>query len=186
MTKTEFLQSLERELQKLKAEEREEILYDFEEHFAAGLAEGKQEIEIAKELGDPKMIAKELLMDYRITQAESDKSMKNMVQAIIATFSLSFFNLIFVLGPAVFIFGIYFGLSVTALALVISPILWFISLLFGFGSANVIQSLFAAVLFCGSGLLLSGGLYYFGKFLYELMLKYIKFNLRIVRGEKSA
>lgn len=184
MTKTEFLQALERELQKLKEDEREEILYDFEEHFAAGLAEGKKEDEIANDLGAPKMIAKELLVDYRITQAETDKSVKNILQAIVATVSLSFFNLIFVLGPAAAIIGVYIGLSVTALTLVLSPLLWFVSLLFE--PVNILPSFFASVLFSGIGLLVSVGLYYFGKFLYELLLKYIKFNLRIVKGEKVA
>ncbi|MFA8437759.1 HAAS signaling domain-containing protein [Pueribacillus sp. YX66] len=184
MTKAEFLQALERELQKLKDYEREEILYDFEEHFAAGLAEGKREDEIASDLGDPKIIAKELLVDYRVTQAETEKSVKNIFQAMIATISLSFFNLIFVLGPAAAVIGVYIGLGVTAITLVLSPLGWFISFLFGFGQVNMLQSFFASVLFCGIGLLLSVGVYYFGKFLYDLLLKYIKFNLRIVKGEK--
>lgn len=63
MTKAEFLQTLERELHKLNEHERKEILYDFEEHFAAGFEEGKTEDEIAQELGNPKMIAKEILAD---------------------------------------------------------------------------------------------------------------------------
>ena len=58
MTKTEFLQTLERELRNLTESEREEILYDFEEHFAVGLEEGKEESEIAKDLGDPNVIVK--------------------------------------------------------------------------------------------------------------------------------
>lgn len=182
MTKEGFLQTLERSLQKLKEHERKEILYDFEEHFAAGLAEGKTEAEIAKELGDPKLIAKEILVDYRIAQAETDRSVKHMIQAILATVSLSFFNLIFVLGPALAMVAVYISLCGIALVLVLSPIGWLVSFLFGFGGGNAIQSFFGSILMSGVGLILSVGLYYFGKFLYELSLKYIKFNLRIVKG----
>lgn len=181
MTKTEFLQTLERELRNLTESEREEILYDFEEHFAVGLEKGKEESEIAKDLGDPNVIAKELLMDYRIAQAETDKSMKNLFRAIAAAVSLSVFNLIFVFGPAFLVFSVFFGLSAAALVLVFSPLLWLISALLE--PINVFSSFFASIFFCGVGLLMSVGVYYFGKFLYEWLLKYLKFNLRMVKGE---
>ena len=184
MTKAEFLQTLERELHKLNEHERKEILYDFEEHFAAGLAEGKTEDEIAKELGNPKMIAKEILVDYRISQAESEKSVKHMFQAILATVSLSFFNFMFVLGPVLAVIAFYISLCGVAIAFVLSPIGWLVSFLIGFGEVNAVQSFFVSIFVCGLGLILSVGLYYFGKFLYELLLKYIKFNLRIVKGER--
>lgn len=185
MTKTEFLQTLERALHKLNEHERKEILYDFEEHFAAGLAEGKTEIDIAKDLGDPKAIAKEILLDYRIQQAESEKSVKHMFQAILATVSLSVFNLMFVAGPAFAVVAVYISLCGVALAFVLAPIGWLISFLLGFG-VNAAQSFFGSLFVCGIGMIASVGLYYLGKFLYELFLKYIKFNLRIVKGGRSA
>lgn len=184
MTKAEFLQTLERELHKLNEHERKEILYDFEEHFAAGFEEGKTETEIAKDLGDPKTIAKEILVDYRISQAESEKSVKHMFQAILATVSLSFFNVMFVLGPVLAVIAFYISLCGVAIVCVLSPIGWLVSFLFGFGDINMVHSFFVSIFVCGAGLILCIGLYYFGKFLYELFLKYIKFNLRIVKGER--
>lgn len=184
MTKMEFLQTLDRSLQKLNDKERQEILYDFEEHFSIGLAEGKTEAEIAKELGNPKMIAKEILVDYRISQAESEKSVKHIFQAIFATISLSFFNIMFVLGPVLAVIAFYLSLCGVAIAFVLSPIGWLVSFLIGFGEINAAQSFFVSIFLFGLGLMLSVGLYYFGKFLYELLLKYIKFNLRIVKGER--
>lgn len=184
MTKAEFLQTLERELHKLNEHERKEILYDFEEHFAAGFEEGKTEDEIAQELGNPKMIAKEILADYRISQAESEKSVKHMFQAILATVSLSFFNVMFVLGPVLAVIAFYISLCGVAIAFVLSPIGWLVSFLIGFGEVHAVHSFFVSIFVCGLGLILSVGLYYFGKFLYELLLKYIKFNLRIVKGER--
>ena len=184
MTKAEFLQTLERELHKLNEHERKEILYNFEKHFAAGFEEGKTEDEIAQELGNPKMIAKEILADYRISQAESEKSVKHMFQAILATVSLSFFNVMFVLGPVLAVIAFYISLCGVAIAFVLSPIGWLVSFLIGFGEVHAVHSFFVSIFVCGLGLILSVGLYYFGKFLYELLLKYIKFNLRIVKGER--
>ncbi len=53
MTKTEFLQELYNHLQPLSANERDEIIQDFEEHFSAGIENGKTEEQICAELGNP-------------------------------------------------------------------------------------------------------------------------------------
>ena len=57
MTKNDFLNTLYQSLLYLPAKERQEILQDYEEHFAAGIEEGKAEEEICRALGDPKEIA---------------------------------------------------------------------------------------------------------------------------------
>lgn len=54
----EFLTALERSLSGLDAQERREILGDYEEHFALGLAAGKTDRQIASSLGDPGQLAK--------------------------------------------------------------------------------------------------------------------------------
>lgn len=107
-----------------------------------------------------------------------------MFQAILATVSLSFFNVMFVLGPVLAVIAFYISLCGVAIAFVLSPIGWLVSFLIGFGEVHAVHSFFVSIFVCGLGLILSVGLYYFGKFLYELLLKYIKFNLRIVKGER--
>lgn len=57
MTKTEFLQQLDNCLYSLPAADRQEIIQDFEEHFAAGLEQGKTEEQICSELGAPQSCA---------------------------------------------------------------------------------------------------------------------------------
>ena len=56
MTKNDFLNTLYQSLLYLPAKERQEILQDYEEHFAAGIEDGKAEEEICRALGDPKEI----------------------------------------------------------------------------------------------------------------------------------
>lgn len=61
MTRNDFLNALYRELLYLSAKERQEIMQDYEEHFDAGLEQGKTQEEICRSLGDPKEIAQTYL-----------------------------------------------------------------------------------------------------------------------------
>ncbi len=65
MTKNDFLNTLYQSLLYLPAKERQEILQDYEEHFAAGIGEGKSEEEICRALGDPKEIAQTYLQQNK-------------------------------------------------------------------------------------------------------------------------
>lgn len=65
MTKNDFLNALYRALLYLPAKERQEILQDYEEHFAAGLEQGKTEAEICASLGNPEEIAQPYLQQSR-------------------------------------------------------------------------------------------------------------------------
>lgn len=59
MNKNEFMAKLTSSLSSLSEDDRRSILNDFEEHFIAGLAQGRTEEDIAASLGDPVAIAKE-------------------------------------------------------------------------------------------------------------------------------
>ena len=61
MTKFEFLQRLNNSLTPLSIPERQEIIQDFEEHFAAGFDSGKTEEQICDELGAPEACAAQYL-----------------------------------------------------------------------------------------------------------------------------
>ncbi|MFD3448130.1 hypothetical protein ACFDTO_26405 [Microbacteriaceae bacterium 4G12] len=183
MTRGQFIEELKLLIKKLPEQERNEIIYDYEEHFEMGLAEGRSEAEIVKELGSPKMIAKEVLASYHISQAEVKKSVPNIMRAIIAAISLSFFNLIFLLGPIVGIIGVYAALCVTSVAFIFSSIAAILSIFMGF--SNVLLKLFMAMASGGFGVLLGISMIYAGKFLYKAILKYIKANVRIVKGEQA-
>ncbi|NCN86279.1 DUF1700 domain-containing protein [archaeon] len=60
MNKKEFLQELKEHLIGLKEEDVKEILEDYEEHFRIGKRKKRKESEIAKSLGNPKEIAREV------------------------------------------------------------------------------------------------------------------------------
>ena len=59
MNKNQFMQTLKQALPPVSPTEMSEIMADFEEHFASGLAHGKSEAEVCSELGSPIEIAQQ-------------------------------------------------------------------------------------------------------------------------------
>ncbi|MBM7663482.1 putative membrane protein [Bacillus mesophilus] len=180
-----FLKRLNDLLINVPEQDRKEMLYDFEEHFSIGFANGKTENEMIEELGDPAIIARDLLAEYKMTKTETVKSSPTIIKSIFAGSSLTFFNLIFILGPALGIFGIYVGLCGAAITLTLSPLALIGSLIFN-GFEDFLFLFFASMVTFSLGILLSIAMIYLGKFLYRLALSYVKFNVRIIKGEKGA
>lgn len=185
MINNEFLETLNSLLSRVPEKERQEMLYDYQEHFEIGCADGRSEKELAEELGDPNVIARELLADYLISKAETDQTATNMFRAIFAAISLSFFNIVFIVGPVAALLGTYLALCVTAIALTLSPLGIIASSLMGYSTETFAFSFFVSLTLVSSGLLMSIGMIYVGKYFYYLILRYIKFNLRMVKGDKA-
>ncbi|KGX88738.1 hypothetical protein N781_09475 [Pontibacillus halophilus JSM 076056 = DSM 19796] len=182
MNKEQFMKRLDSLLQELPEHEREDILDDYEEHFLSGEQDGKGEEEIVNELGDPKTIAKEITAHHYVEAASENRSMKNMWKAILATVSLSFFNLIFILGPAFGLLGVYIGIWGVAVSLLLIPLVLISTWIFGASDASFFLSISMSLTSLGLGLLLSIGLIYTGKWLYKGTVSYMKYNIGIVKG----
>lgn len=185
MRNNEFLSTLNSLLSRVPEKERHEMLYDYQEHFEIGANDGKSEKELAGELGDPHVIARELLADYFISKAESDQTATNMFRAIFAAVSLSFFNIIFIAGPVAALLGTYLALCAAAILLTLSPFGIMASSFMGFSIENFAFNFFFSLTLVSLGLLMSIGMIYVGKYFYHLILRYIKFNLRIVKGDRA-
>lgn len=183
MTRREFIDELGALLSDLPDKERLDILADYTEHFLMGIEKGKSEHEIAEALGNPKTLARELLAGYRIHQAQSDASVGNMTRAVLATVSLGFFNLVFVIGPFMAIIGVLVGLYMAAFSLLIAPL----GLFFHYGLPSASQErllwLFGSMASLGLGGMLSIGLVGLSKWLYRQFLRYLQFNVRVIRGK---
>ncbi|QQZ08866.1 DUF1700 domain-containing protein [Heyndrickxia vini] len=183
MGRNEFLKRLEKYLLKVPERDRKDMLYDFEEHFTIGMENGKTEEEVVSELGDPQMIAKDIIADYRISAAETNKSVSNITRAMIATISLSFFNLVFLFGPVIGLIGVYIGLCVTAFVLTITPLLVVFAAIFT-GFEQFMLQFFLSLICCALGLLMSMAMINVGKWFYAIILRYIKFNVKVIKGGK--
>lgn len=181
MTKEQFMSTLDKHSTKLPEEEREEVLRDFEEHFAIGYEEGKTDEEIIKGLGSPQQIAKELVATHHLDQMESKSSAGNIIRAVWAVIGLSFFNLVIVLGPFIGIVGIMFGGWVTSVAFVVSPLLYTVNFLFQ-SSKFISFDLFFSITLCGIGILIGILMFYVTKWMIDLTTRYLKFNINLAKG----
>ncbi|ENQ3106103.1 DUF1700 domain-containing protein [Bacillus cereus] len=181
MTKEKFLQELSEHLRKLREEERNDILYDYREHFQFGIEEGKTEEEIIKALGSPKVIAKETLASHRIEQVKHNPTIFNVSRAIVAIIGLSFLNLVIMLGPLVAIGSLILSLWTVSVACILSPLLLLIKIVFA--QIFIVSDVFVAIILFGIGLLLGVGAYYCTIWFKVLFVKYANWNLKVIKGE---
>lgn len=188
MLNNEFMSKLESSLlSKVPKEDRREMLYDYEEHFQVGMTNGKSKDELIAELGDPHVIARDLLSDYRGGRMEKVQSPSpSKPRAIIAAISLALFNLIFIIGPLSGIFGAYIALCGVSFGLSLMPIFILGSYFLGYSYENFAVNFFASLTVLSLGLLMGIGMIAIGKVFLRLMRSYIKFNIKIVKGEKAA
>lgn len=187
MNRVEFMETLRDELRGFPENEIADILYDYEEHFEIGISKGKTEEEIAKELGNPRNIAKSYRVSSRINAAEANPSTKNLFKAILAAVPLGFFNLVFVLGPFIGIVGLLAGVYAIGLSFSVTGIgLFFGTFLEPFfsGYINVgpypIVSISFGIGFAALGILILIGCFYLTKYLYNVIIRYLRWNIKII------
>lgn len=191
MNKKQFMTELRKNLKGLSKEDREEIIEDYEEHFDVGKKKKRKESEIAKSLGRPKQIAKQAKAELLVSKAEKKKSMKNIWRAFFATIGLSFFNLIFMVGPFFGLLGVVIALFATGFAIAVSGLALMIFAFlptmefFYIPAFNHLAMFFAGIGLASLGALFCIGTWYIGKGFYILTIKYIKLNIRIISGGKE-
>jgi uncharacterized membrane protein len=181
MNKEKFSRQLDLSLKKLSSKERQDILQDYEEHFAIGLEEGKTEEEIAASLGSPSQIAKELLASYHLEKVEATVSTGNIIRAVWAVIGLGFFNLVIVLGPFLALLGIIFAGWAMGVGFVFAPLLVLIDAVVNYGTFQFFD-LFISLALCGIGLFIVIGMFPATKSVINGFVRYLKYNASIVKG----
>lgn len=188
MNRNEFMEQLRNGLNGISQEEIEDILYDYEEHFEIGLSKGKTEEEIAKELGNPKSIAKAYRASATVTAAENDPSPGNLFKAILSAMALGFFNLVIVLGPFIAMIGLLFALYAISVGFILGGVGSFFGTIvspFLPYSINVgmhpITSISFGIGLTSLGVLIMIGSFYLTKLLYQGTIKYLRWNINIIK-----
>jgi uncharacterized membrane protein len=123
MNKAEYLAELEKRLAALGAEERAELLADYEAHFEHGRAAGRTDEEIARRLGPPQAVARDILYQLSVDRAQADPTLRRVSRAVFAGVGLGIVNVLVLLLP--FLIGVLVtaALFAAALFLVASPLL---------------------------------------------------------------
>ncbi|MCW1938888.1 DUF1700 domain-containing protein [Bacillus anthracis] len=184
MNKSEFLSQLSSSLRNIPNSEKEDIISEYETHFISGKQDGKCEEEIARKLGNPKTIAKELTVSYAITNADNKRSFKNMITALFSVMSLSVLNFAFIFVAffvLLFLLPFLLALIIATPVLIISPILLIgLGFFTGFHQISYSDVYNVFIAFC-VGLLISVVCYQMVKHLYALLVKYLKWNIAILQ-----
>lgn len=177
MNQEEFLSELRIFLHELPKDERAEIIEDYKEYFAIKLEEGLREEEVIRQLGSPREIASRIKGGEESSQANKEQ---DKTRQLIVGICLAVFNLIFILGTVIAVIGVIFGLFIAAISFVLSPIAVIFKLLFGNG---YLFEFFISLVLAGIGLLLLPSLIKFSKSFFNILERYAKWNMKLIRGE---
>jgi uncharacterized membrane protein len=194
MTREKFLADLKRALGGMTDQERREVMYDYEEHFRMGMADGKSEEEIAKSLGSPRLLGKSYAIDALLEEPKGGGGVTaaSVLRALFASISLTFFNIIFVLGPFLGLVGGMIGLwagavsiPLAGLGVVFSPFAAaIVPQYFSLAGVNPAALFFAGLGVTGLGVLAVLGMWKLSRLFVLMTAAYVRFNARIVTRRK--
>jgi uncharacterized membrane protein len=193
MNKDEFLAQLRQSLRGMPDADKNDILHDYEEHFRMGIAEGRNEEEIAQQLGNPRVIGNSYRIDAMLDDPKHSGSPRaaSVLRAVFASISLTFLNLVFVVGPFFGLVGILIGLWAVSVSLMFAGVRLSVSFLWPVFEQIISNRLLdGAFMFFGGiglaavGLLAAVGMVKLTQWFVIGVASYVRFNARIVRGER--
>ncbi len=189
-TEEEYIRVLRNYLSgRLGREQVEDIVYDYSEHFRIGKSEGRSEEDLFKSLGSPDDVARELNAVYLVHKAEQSRSCGNIWHAIVATLGLGLFNLVFVVVPFILLLVILAVIFLAGGALsLFGPFSFVLAVLQLAGAPwlplwlSPAAGIFLSIGMTTFGLLLIIGDYYLARFFYRLAIRYLKWNISVIKG----
>ena len=105
MNRAEFLARLKRGLVGLPTATANEIVADYESHFADGAAAGRTEAQVAEALGDPDRLARELKAEASAKRWGQEQTASSAAGAIFGILGLGALDILILLPIALPIFG---------------------------------------------------------------------------------
>lgn len=197
MTEKQFLNILKKNLKGLSEEDKNEILADYTEHFSLGRESGKSEEDISESLGDPAQIGKNSRLELLVDMAEQESAAGNVFKAVVASFSLGFFNIVFVLGPYLGLVGVMIGLWASAVSVMISGFAAVLFIIFKpviklfipyvmqpDGFAMSLAAFLAGIALFAFGSLAVIGMVKLTKLFYMGTVKYLQSNMKIIKRSR--
>lgn len=148
MTRQAFVTRLREGLRGLPPSLINDIVADYENHFAEGLAAGRSEEDVAAALGDPGRLARELRAEHGLKRWEEQRSASSGAGAVFAVIGLGAIDLLFLLPIVMSVFAVLFGLSMACVAVFIAG-----GVLFAAGPFAAAAVSPAAVMLAGVGLM---------------------------------
>jgi uncharacterized membrane protein len=192
MNKKQYIEKLAKYLKGLPKEELEDIVRDFDEYFEIGKERGRKEEEVSISLGNPKSLAKQIKLESYIKKAEQTASAANIGRAIFTSIGLSFFNLVFFLPLFAVIFVVIATLFAVAVSIGAAGVTGTVASFFYpiysqyiTFKVNIAAQIFTFIGLGSFGVLFFVGDIYLAKIIYRLIVKYLRFNLNIIKGRRQ-
>lgn len=193
MNKEQFLSQLKRSLSGVPETEKKDILYDYEEHFRNGMENDQKEEEIARSLGNPRVLGKSYRIESLLDESRGGRRTANVLRAVFASLSLGFFNVIITVpvfaGLLAGLISLWAGavsLAMTGVAVILAIILQpllpaFITL----GGLSIPFLIFVSIGISALGLLSLIGMWKLSQWFFKITAKYVQFNLRIIKKQEA-
>ena len=119
MNRAHFMAQLRDGLAGLHHSDINDIVADYESHFADGAADGRTQEEVAAALGDPARLARELRAEIGFKRWEENRSAGNFLGVVLALLGLATIDFIILLPFLCFLAALFFGLAVVCLGMVV-------------------------------------------------------------------
>jgi uncharacterized membrane protein len=120
MNRAEFLARLKRGLVGLPAAMADEIIADYESHFADGLAAGRTEQQVADALGNPDKLARELKAEAGAKAWGQQPTPSNAMGAIFGIIGLGAVDILILLPLVLPVFGTIFAILIGGVGILIA------------------------------------------------------------------
>jgi uncharacterized membrane protein len=192
MNKLQYLENLEKSLKSLPKEETNDIINDFKEYFEVGIERGRSEEDLSTSLGNPRVLARQIRLESYIKKAEEDKSASNILRAVFTSIGLSFFNLIVMLPVFSIVISVLAALFACSISLGAAGITGTVGSMFSplFSqyltfNVNTAVAIFAFIGIGSLGILFFTGNIFISKFIFRLVVRYLRFNLNAVKGKRG-
>ena len=116
MTRQAFMARLQEGLRGLPPQTVADIVTDYEAHFSDGLAAGRTEDEVARALGDPERLARELRAESALNRWREERSPSSAAGAVFAVLALGALDILILLPLLMGVAGALFGLFIASIA----------------------------------------------------------------------
>lgn len=133
MNKAAFLSRLRDGLRGVPRTTGEEIMADYEAHFADAMAEGRSEAEVAHALGDPGRLARELRANAGIQQWEENRNASSAATAVFAILGLGAIDFLILLPILIPVICVIFAIFIAVIAVFFAGVAVFTTGLLGIG-----------------------------------------------------
>lgn len=173
MTKSEFLLQLKNELKKNNISDLDDVLNEYEQHFAFKLADGFSEEEIAAKLGNPSELASQFIPDTSQKKYGGRKTVTIIGMIFANIFTGAFFLMLFIFA------------AVMGVVTVTSGVIG-ICLIGGYNIYNLIPGMpyLCAIIYAVSllsfAILSAAACLYFVVFTRQLMRSYKRFHINVM------